>query len=344
MFLSSRKLRLFYLSTIAWSVLCLLFAGEIAYKVLGSDDLPQLAGTWLLLSAGPALPALWLWVMERSPWTLGFLAPTGLFGLALSLLTFNERSLQDISPFILLWSSLVIFNAKMLKSATSISMIAWKKTAPVARIPILIDHGMYLRLVDDQAIAGFPNVMRVRQHFIETIPEVIPSLREHEPIPTQVDLSSQLGHVKTFMIGKLSCEFAFLCALSFYERMCGPDFRLTKQYKSLLEEMIRIDAVPNEGHIEGLGEKATKAVTIPELEMVASTLDEQRESDRARGGLSAKDTDVTISLAALRLLMKHQLWHREENEEPNHEFPQTIKEGMNKIRESFSRQKTEIIF
>ena len=86
----------------------------------------------------------------------------------------------------------------------------------------LIDHGKYLRLLDDQAVAGFPSVMRVRTHFLERLPVVIAALKDYGPVPGERELSDQLSIAREFMVRKASCELAFLCAMAFFERRAAP--------------------------------------------------------------------------------------------------------------------------
>ena len=72
----------------------------------------------------------------------------------------------------------------------------------------LIDHGKYLRLLDDQAVAGFPSVMRVRAHFLERLPVVIAALKDYGPVPGERELSDQLSIARG--------------AMAFFERRAAP--------------------------------------------------------------------------------------------------------------------------
>ena len=54
------------------------FAGQLASAL--EYGTAQLLATLLILIAGPVLPALWLWLMERPPWRWQFFVPVILAG------------------------------------------------------------------------------------------------------------------------------------------------------------------------------------------------------------------------------------------------------------------------
>ena len=344
----NRKVRIFYAIFAIWGVASLLLTERVSYAVFGSGGVPHLVGTWLVLCLGPILPALWLWIMERSPWTRLFLVPVIVVGGFIALSAFNHGgssyysdSLQDVGFIAVMWSLAACFNAWLLKGAARVDALSWQRTKPVPATSVVIDHGKYLRLLDDQAVSGFPSVMRVRRHFAEALPERVPAFTDYGPVPGQNEMTEHLTHARKFMLEKISCELAFLCAVSFLERMCGPDFRYTKQYRTLVEQMVQIDAVPDEGPFKGL---STKAVTTADLEAVVNVLEDVREREATRSGKREPDSDVTIALSALSLLLREQLAPQKQDEDFNSNFTRMIKGGMNKTRETFSRQKTEMGF
>jgi len=343
-----RKVRILYASLAIWSLASLLLTEKVSYAVFGSDSVPHLVGTWLILCLGPVLPVLWLWIMERSPWSGFFLVPVILIGGLIALPAFGyggfryySDSLRNIGYVAVMWSLAACFNAWLLKGATRVDALSWQRTEQVPAKPVVIDHGKYLRLLDDQAVSGFPGVMRVRRHFLETLPECVPAFTNHDQAACHDEMAGRLAYARRFMLEKISCEFAFLCAVSFLERMCGPDFRYTKQYQSIVDQMVQIDAVDDEGPFPGL---SRKAVTAAELEAVAKVLEDAREREAARRGKRTPDSDLTIALSALVLLLREQLAPQKQDEEFNSHFTRMIKGGMNKMREMFSRQKTEINF
>ena len=60
-----RTIRIYYVLIAAWSIASLIFAGQLASAL--EHGTAQFLATLLILIASPALPALWLWLMERSP-------------------------------------------------------------------------------------------------------------------------------------------------------------------------------------------------------------------------------------------------------------------------------------
>lgn len=347
--ISNRKVRIFYVIATIWGIVCLLLTERVSYAIFRSDGVAHLTGVWLVLSLGPIVPALWLWIMERSPWDRLFLVPVAAIGtfLFLAAITYSgSRYYRDdfnVVAFIAAtWSVLACFNAWLLKGATRVDALNWKRTKPIPATSVVIDHDKYLRLLSDQEISGFPSIMRVQHHFAATLPECVPAFTDYGPIPDQDEMTEQLMHARKFMLGKVSCELTFLCAISFLERMCGPDFRYTKQYRSLVERMVEIDAVPEDGPFKGL---SRKAVAVSDLDGVVSELDKHRERTLVRNGMRGPDSDVTIALAAMTLLVKEGLLQpNTEGEDFNSNFTRMVKGGMNKMRESFSRQKTEMRF
>lgn len=251
----------------------------------------------------------------------------------------GESNLDDFWFIPSGWWVIACFVAWILKGATRIDAVSWRRTAPVPTgVHVIIDHVKYLRLLDDQKISGFPNVMRVRAHFLAELPEIIKSFKDYGPVPDQEELTVSLSQARHFMMEKVSCEFAFLCAMSFFERMCGPDFRYTAQYKSLVDKMASIE-VSSKDMNQFNGVSAT-AVVISDLEEVLSTLDRQR-AEKAKSGKNIHDDNVTISLVALHLLIKERLI-KESTDYDSEKFTRMIVGAMNKMRETFSRQSTQI--
>ena len=344
---SNRNVRIFYAVISIWSVASLLMVERVSYTIFEEDGVTHLIGTWIILCLGPILPALWLWIMERSPWSRLFLIPVIVVGGFVALSAFNQSgssyhsdSFQDVAYVAVIWSFGPCFNAWLLKGATRVDALSWKRTRSISATSVVIDHGKYLRLLDDQAASGFPSVMRVRRHFTEALPECVPAFADHGPVPGQNEMTEHLTHARKFMLEKISYELAFLCAVSFLERMCGPDFRYTKQYLSLVEQLTQIDAIPDERSFVGL---SRKAVSTSDLEAVICNLEKQREKAVARNEGQELDSDVTIALAAMTLLIQEGLLQpNTKKEEFNSKFTRMIKGGMNKMRETFSRQKTDV--
>lgn len=349
---SNRKIRIFYAITAMWSIACLLLTERVSYAFFKSDNVVYLVGVWLISSLFPAVSVLWLWIMERSPWDRKLLIPVAAMGvfffIAFFITAINPSGryfggkIDDVAFVAGIWSTLAYFNAWLLEEVTSVDALNWKRIKPIPETSVTIDHDKYLRLLSNQELSGFPSVMRVQQHFSTTLPECIPAFTDYGPIPNQHIMNEELSHARTFMLSKVSCELTFLCAMSFLERMCGPDFQYTKQYQSLTKRMLEIDAVPDDGPFEGLS-LSRKAITESDLEAVKGELEKRRESARVQAGSLGSDTDVTIALAAMTLLIKEGLLNpKDVGDDFNSDFTRMVKGGMNKIRETFSRQKTDI--
>jgi hypothetical protein len=123
--------------------------------------------------------------------------------------------------------------------------------------------------------------------------------------------------------------------MSYLERMCGPNFRHTKQYGSLVDWFVRMDAVSDEGPFEGLSAGGMKAVTASDLEAVVSCLDEQRSRDVSRSGIRGPDSDVTVALAAVRLFARSHLPLGEPGRDHHSDIARVVKGGMHIIRDTF---------
>ncbi len=337
---SKRAIRIYYTLTAAWFIASLIVAGQFAATF--DYGTAQFLASLLILLASPALPVLWLWLMERSPWRWQFLIPVVLAGVVATLFLSDGYG-KDLWFVPIAWSAVAALGARLLRPASQISSVSWKqavKTAPLTAI--VIDHGKYLRLLDDQAVAGFPSVMRVRAHFIDQLPVVIAALKDHGPLPRDKELSDHLSITREFMIGKASCELAFLCAMAFFERMCGPDFRYTKQYQSLIAHLTDIDAIADEeswkSQFNHLNRKATTAADLAE---VIRVIDRQKEDDRAANRAGGAD-NVTIAVCALVLLVKDGLLTHNDNQAANSDFTRMTTGAMNQIRETFARQTTKL--
>jgi len=335
-----RTIRIYYVLIAAWSIASLIFAGQLASAL--EHGTAQFLATLLILIASPALPALWLWLMERSPWRWQFIVPVIMAGVVVAILL-GGNSGKDLWFVPIVWSAVAGLGARLLKPASQITSVSWKqvvKTTPPT--PVVIDHGKYIRLLDDQVIAGFPSVMRVRAHFAERLPVVIATLRDYGPVPGQQEFSDNLSVVREFMLGKAACELAFLCALTFFERMCGPDFRYTKQYQSLISHLTEIDAVADvkiwKGQFEDLSRKAATGADLTEIVKV---IDRQKERDKAVGRAAASD-NVTIAICSLIVLVKRGLLTNNDNQAANSDFTKMTTGAMNQMRETFARQMTQL--
>jgi hypothetical protein len=73
-----RTIRIYYALIAAWFIASLIFAGQL--KAALDHGTPQFLANLLILLAGPTLPALWLWLMKRSPWRWQFLVPVIIAG------------------------------------------------------------------------------------------------------------------------------------------------------------------------------------------------------------------------------------------------------------------------
>ena len=338
--ITNRKVRIFYTIIVIWAVVSLIFSAQIGDALFQYDALVQTAGVLIVICSAPALPVLWIWISERSPWTFWLVAPVLLLGASATVAFVEESNLEDLWFMPSGWLVVACFVAWLLKGVTRIDALSWRKTASVPISgTVSIDHGKYLRLLDDQTTSGFPNVMRVKAHFVSELPNTMKSFKDHGPVPDQEALTASLSQARQFMLEKVSCELAFLCAVSFFERMCGPDFRYTEQYKFLVNRMLSIE-VFTRGQDQVLDIKTT-AVVLADLEGVVSLLDRHRADRHAKSGQSSHDDNVTISIVALRLLIKERLIE-EISEHDSVKFTRMIGGGMNKMRETFSRQSTQV--
>jgi hypothetical protein len=335
---TNRAIRIYFTLIAVWFVTSLIFAGKLNSAF--DFGTPQFLACLLILTSSPALPILWLWLMERSPWQWQFLAPTILVGTVGTILL-NDNNSDNVWFIPVTWSAVASLGARLLKPASRISSLSWKRAVISSALsPVAIDHGKYLRLLDDQAVAGFPSVMRVRAHFVGRLPIVIATLKDHGQVPEQRELSDQMSTIREFMVGKAACELAFLCAMAFFERMCGPDFRYTKQYQFLVTHLTEINGVAEEESWKAqFKELNGKAVTAADLTAVLTILDNQKERDKTADGVGRPD-NVMITLCALIVLVKTGLITRNDNVVANSDFTKMTIGAMNQMRETFARQVT----
>lgn len=195
-------------------------------------------------------------------------------------------------------------------------------TAPV------IDHAKYLRLLDEQSIAGFPSVEQTRRHFSERLGSVIPTLRSDRTAAGQRDIDNRVADMRQFMLEKVSSELAFLCAMSFFERMCGSGFRHTPQYLSLISHMEQIEFDQSDG-------LTLRPVTGENLDAVVEIIDAQRERQQDEKKKWSAD-NVMAAICALRLLIASGLPLDKREFEPNSEFTRMIIGAMNIMRQTFA--------
>lgn len=324
---AKRTIRIYYTLAAAWFIISLVVAGQFASTF--DYGTAQFLASLLILLASPALPVLWLWLMERSPWRWQFLVPVVLAGVVATLLLSDGYG-KDLWFVPSAWSAVAALGARLLRPASQISSVGWKQAAKTAPpTAIAIDHGKYLRLLDDQAIAGFPSVMRVRAHFIDQLPVVIAVLKDYGPLSRDKELSDRLSIAREFMVGKASCELAFLCAMTFFERMCGPDFRYTKQYQSLIAHLTDIDAIADEESWRSqFRDLDRKAVTAADLAEVIKVIDRQKERDKAANGVGGAD-NVTVALCALVVLVNDGLLTSTDNQAANPDFTRMTTGAMN---------------
>jgi hypothetical protein len=337
---TNRTIRIYFTLIAVWFIASLIFAGQLTSTF--DFGTPQFLANLLILISSPALPILWVWLMERSPWQWQFFAPTILVGVVAAILLAD--SYGEALWFIpVIWSAVASLSARLLKPASRISSLNWRQAVITqAPIPIVIDHGKYLRLLDDQAVAGFPSVMRVRAHFVGRLPTAIASLKDNGPVPGQKELSEQMSTMREFMVGKASCELAFLCAMAFFERMCGPDFRHTKQYQLLVTQLTEIDGVAEVEAWKGqFKELSCKAVTAADLTAVLKILDSHKERDKTADGIGRAD-NAMITLCALVVLVKAGLINRSDNVLANSDFTKMTIGAINQMRETFARQTTQL--
>jgi hypothetical protein len=200
-------------------------------------------------------------------------------------------------------------------------------TPPTYTAPV-IDHAKYLHLLDEQSVAGFPSVMRARKHFSERLESVIPVLRKDRAAAGQKDFENQVSDMRQFMLEKVSSELAFLCAMSFFERMCGSEFRHTPQCLSLVSHMEQIEFDQTDG-------LTLRAVTSEDLDEVVKIIDAQRERQADERKKWSAD-NVTIAICALRLLMASGVPPDKDNVGPNSEFTRMTIGAMNIMRQTFA--------
>lgn len=342
MLIASRNVRIFYAVCAAWGVTSLLFTEKVSSSVLDADSPTCLTGTWIFLCLGPTLPALWLWIMERSPWTRSFLVPVTIIGGFTALAAFNNggsryygNSSHDIGYIALVWTLTAYLNAWLSKGATQVGALRWQRTKTRSATSPVIDYNKYLRLLERQEVSSFANLMRVHRYFSNALPECIPAF--HLTL-NQSKIDEHFAHARNFIIGKISCELTFFCAISFLERMCGQDFRYSRQYRPLVNRIVDIDATSFDGLLNGL---SRKAVTKSDLDTILNELDKQRARARAQNRRLELDSDLTVTLTALAIVIKSGvILPTPTDDDFKSKFTQMIREGMNKTRETFSRQTT----
>lgn len=332
-------IRVFYTLLAGWFVAYLIFVGQLtAIYHFGTT---QLLACLLILISSPALSVLWLWLMDRPPWNNEFLVAVILAGAIFAAILSEHRG-EYLWLIPIIWSAVAIISARIFRLVSRFSSLNWKQAVTTsAPTPIVIDHGKYLRLLDDQAVGGFPSIMRVCAYFVERLPVAISALKDNGPVLNHEELSNQLSGMHKFLLGQLSCKLAFLCGMAFFERMCGPDFRYTRQYQLLIDHLTGLNAISVDAWQGQFKEFTHKAITAAELSAIVEIIDNQKVRDKAKNREGGAD-NVTITICSLKVLLSAGLIDSSENVSSNSDFIRMTLGGMTQMRETFTRQVTRL--
>lgn len=303
----------------------------------------QTALLWVILSIAPLLPLLWIWLFETSPWQripiIGILLP----GAVTSFIAFNDRQTDDWFVLPIVWSGLALISAYLLANKHSLKeVLVTEVKKPPSNRPIQIDHVHYLHHLDEQLSIRLPSVMRVRSYFLEEMPKVIFALARPEKAkrPLELPPNSPFFHeqIASFMGAKLATELTYLCTIAFLDRVCGPDFRYTKQYRALKEFFLTLETSHDS---KALGSddpnlKTDTIVTASDLDAAISSLDSQT----AKKPDDISVSNVTVSLAGLRHIILSGLVRKEQMNED--EIGKMVYAAMVRTSEMFRNRITTL--
>ncbi len=321
--------KLFIILLGAWMLLSLFLTVELHDHVFYNLTDLQMSLLWVPLAFAPLTPIAWVWLLQKSPRNRHLFAGTAAIGIIIAVLVFNYRSTEEWFILPLCWSAIALSSAYLLRDGEHLSVF-FKGIRDFQRHKV--NHIEYLHQLDEQISIGLPNIMRVRGYFIERLPEIIPSLENHMP-SIKLDGGESFPDVKSFMIQKLSTELTFLCAIAFLDRVCGPDFRYTAQYKAVRKFFLSLKSS------EGLAcvfEGVENVVSETDLANTLKALDIQME--RRSDDISA--SNVIVSVAGLRHIILSGLVNK--NQMDADAIGKAMYSGMARMRDMFKNRYTVI--
>lgn len=355
------NVNVFYLIMAAWAVLSLQLAYLIAGEIWGPESYSALPLVWPLLNSGPILPILWARKNKTSPvdrrFVLWTVAAGGLGAIVALRYEFIYTSLG-----LFCWMMLALTNALLLRdsyhkylpelpklsASDQVKLAALDQVEPGASDQIepgetiFIAHEKYLHLLNAQAVAGFPSVTRLRAHFLAALPEVIPSLKDDGGLDSQHQTTREMARMRQFILEKLTCQLAYLCAVSFFDQACGPDFRYTKQYQALVDMLLQVKSTEQKvkGFIKRHGQKLT-VMTIDDIRQVENVLGQVRNYEAKKHGRQVLDSDVTITWAALTILIHKKFLPEKSDSETQVKFLEMMHTGVRDVAQTFDRMSSE---
>jgi len=338
-----KKSKLYALMVAIWASLSLFLTADLQNDIFDDFNSIQTALLWMILIIAPLLSLLWIWLFETSPWQripiIGILLP----GAVTSLIAFNDRQTDDWFLLPIIWSGVALISAYLLANKRSLKEVLGTevKKSPSNR-SIQIDHVHYLHQLDEQLSIGLPSVMRVRSYFLEEMPKVIFALAKPEKgkspfkFPSNTPFSND--QIASFMGEKLATELTYLCTIAFLDRVCGPDFRYTKQYRALKEFFLALEPSHDAKALgsEDPNLKMDAIVTASDLDAAISSLDSQ--TAKKPDDISA--SNVTVSLAGLRHIILSGLVPKEQMNED--EIGKMVYAAMVRTREMFRNRTTTL--
>jgi hypothetical protein len=336
-----------YLITAAWAVLSLLLAHLIAGEKWGPDNFTAKVWIWLGLMSGPLMPFLWVSTDLKTPAGRQFVMwIVGLGGLGAIVALRYEFTYTAIGLFG--WMMMAFMCAlHWPKGDDYIIQLELEKLVKALENTehlekIVIEYEKYLHLLSAQAAVGFPSVMRLRAHFLEALPEVIPSLKDDGGLNSPHQTTREMARMRQFMLEKLTYQLAYLCAISFFDRVCGPDFRGKKQYQALVKMLLQIKSTEQEvkGVIKRRGQKLT-VMTIDDLREVEHVLGQVRNDDAKEHGRQVLDSDLTITWAARTILVHRQFLPEKLDSDTQAKMFEMMRTGMREVGQTFLRMSSE---
>lgn len=339
------NVNVFYLIMAAWAVLSLQLAYLIASEIWGPESFSALPLVWPLLNSGPILPILWVRKNKTSPVDRRFVLWTvGAGGLGAIVALRYEFIYTSLGLFC--WVMLALTNALLLRDSYHKylpelpKLSASRQTEPTETT--VIDHAKYLPMLNLQSILGFPCVMRLRAHFLEALPEVCPQLKENGDIYSDQDVLHELAQMRKFITEKLACQLAYLCAISFFDRTCGPEYRHTKQHRALTNMMLTIEST--EQNIRGFPQKKGETLTVvgmDDLKEISFTLDRERQQVNEENGKQAADSDLTIAWVARTVLVHRKFLPEKLDSDTQAKMFEMMRTGMREVGQTFSLMSSE---
>jgi hypothetical protein len=347
------NVNVFYLIMAAWAVLSLQLAYLIASEIWGPESFSALPLVWPLLNSGPILPILWVRKYKTSPvdrWFVLWTVAAGGLGAIVAL----RYGFIYTSLGLFCWMMLALTSALLLRDAYHKYLPALPKLSMSDQVEpgasdqiepgetIFIAHEKYLHLLNAQAAVGFPSVTRLRAHFLEALPEVIPSLKDDGGLDSQHQTTREMARMRQFILEKLTCQLAYLCAVSFFDQACGPDFRFTKQYQALVDMLLEVKSTEQKvkGFIKRHGQKLT-VITIDDLRQVENVLEQVRNHETKQHGRQVLDSDLSLTWVAYTILVHKKFLPEKPDSDTQTKLFEMMHTGVRDVTQTFDRMSSE---